>query len=398
MRHLFHSLRQRRQLSRKSARPEQAGFATAEIIIGTVVTLFVITFWGVYVLLPELRVARDAEVNQSLRDNWSRTVAFISNEASHAFWIRNSLGNDTYPCSGSPPSEPLLVLDGPPDPDGSDQPMWRIVYGARPNNALTDTWRGYYRLVRCGPPFTAIAQGTTQAQAAAMASNLDLTANSEETVITDLLADRKTITPCPGNRPIPGSCWQPFDIKLYDVNSTRQRDRDAQLSLYLGRRSGAVYPSQTRFSGFHAHLRANRNPGFDTTGRQGCLTSSDSLGNQEPPSSPDCQSLILTDPTRRITTMKEFILPTTGDFIVNRLCQPSSQQANSQSCDAPRSTNTTDVIYLSGKFADFTVNQYSATDNSKPCSRKKCYLQSGRQTVTIYDGNVLVFLDRIVRL
>jgi hypothetical protein len=397
MRHPFHFLRQRHLFSRKPASPEQGGFATIEIVIGTIVSVFVITFWAVYVLLPEMRVAREAEVNQSLRDNWSRTVAFISNEAHHAFWIRNSLGNDTYPCSGSPPSEPLLVLDGPPDPDTPGQPIWRIVYGARPNNSQTDRWRGHYRLVRCGPPFTAIAQGPTEPQAAAQSSNLNLAANSEETVISDLLADRKTI-PCPGSRPISGTCWQPFDIKLYDANSIRQRERDAQLSLYLSRRTGGVYPPQSLISDFHAHLRANRNPGFDATDKQGCVTSTDSFGNQEPPSSADCEALKLIDPSRRKNAIKEFILPSSGDFIVNRLCQPSSQQVNAQSCDAAKVTDTTDVIYLSGEFSDFSVNQYSSTDATRPCNRKQCYLKSGSQTVTIYDGDVLVFLDRIVRL
>jgi hypothetical protein len=380
----------RRQPS--NARPK--AFVTAELVVGITLALAAVTFWGVYVLLDELRVAQESEVNQSLRSNWSRTLAFITNEAHHAYWIRNSLGNDPYPCSGTAPNEPLLVLDGPPNPADLDSPIWRIVYGVRPNSSVRESWRGHNRLVRCGPPFTTIARTATDEERrnAAMSSNLDVQNGVKpvETAISDFLAEQKEI-PCSGSNPIPGKCWQPFDVKLYDSQSVRERD--VQLSLFFSRRNGDVYPPKAIFPGFHAHLRANRNPGFDITGKANCETSTDQFGNEEPPSTSDCQSLQVQDSTWRRNRLKEYTLPKTGTFVINRLCKESSEN-----CNTARVTDTIDVIYLRGNFADFTFNQFSPNDDTRPCSRKQCYLSDGNQSVTIYDGNMLVFLDRVVRL
>jgi hypothetical protein len=226
-----------------------------------------------------------------------------------------------------------------------------------------------------------------------MSANLDLTKPVAETVLTDFLADRRSI-PCPSaTSPIPGTCWQPFDVRLYDSNSARRRERDAQLNLYLSRLTGENYPTKATFPGFHAHIRANRNPGFDVTGKSNCVTTTDALGNQEPPATADCQSLQVPDPTRRKTLLKEFTLPSSGTLFVNKLCSGTSEQ-----CDAPKVTDVTEVIYLRGSYASYATNQFSDNDSTRPCSRKKCYLSNGSQSVTIYDGNMLVFVDRIIRL
>ena len=209
-------------------------------------------------------------------------------------------------------------------------------------------------------------------------------------MISDFLAETKPIA-CSGLRPLPGPCQQPFQVKLYDSKSSRERD--AQLSLFLSRRTGQNYPPPDKFPGFHAHLRANRNPGFDITGKSLCVTSTDSYGNQEPPAIPECQGLQVADSIGTRSLLKEYTLPSSGNFVVNAMCQGPSE-----GCKVAKVSNTNDVVYLRGPFASFTTNQFSATDSSRPCSRKSCHLSNGTQTVTIYDGNMLVFLDRVVRL
>ncbi|MFN9989291.1 MAG: hypothetical protein ACK549_03455, partial [Cyanobacteriota bacterium] len=172
------------------------------------------------------------------------------------------------------------------------------------------------------------------------------------------------------------------------------QDRDGHLSLFRSRRTGASYPPPGMLaSAFHTQLRANRNPGFDVTGNPACLTTTDADGNQQP-NSAACPSMPLKDSLGRTTYIKEFNLPSAGTFTVNG-CNPNS------GCLGPKSSSTIDVIFLKGNFADFTTRQFAAPGQANatgPCSRTSCWLSNGSQNVQIYDGNVLVFYDQILRL
>ena len=378
-----------------------AAFSAMDLILGTFISVVLVGSLGGVALISELRFARDSEVNQSLRDTWGRTLAFITDEAEHAYWIRTSITTPPgYPCSGTAPSNPL-VLDGPPNPANPAVPIWRVVYGVKANTPNDSDWRGVNRLVRCGPPFEQISRDNTPQQnraealrIAASSGNLTITSPYVESVIADQLPVIATI-PCPAARiPISGPCTQPFHARLFDSGS--EQDRDAQVNLFLSRSGNASsYPPPT-IPGFHTQIRANRNPGFDVTGNPNCITTTDATtGNQEPsalqPVTPESEcEYFLVDNTNRRTTMKEYNLPdSAGTFRINASCID---------CNSPRATDITDIVFLKGNYDDFSTKQFSITDSSQPCSRKSCYLSNGKQNVQIYDGNMLVFFDRILRL
>ncbi|MFN5463965.1 MAG: PilW family protein [Cyanobacteriota bacterium] len=355
-------------------------FTLVELLVGSVITVIVVSSLAALALISELRLGRDSEVNQNLRDQWGRALAFMNNEAQNAYWIRTSIA--AWPCAGGAlPPGPVLVLEGPPNPANNNQPFWNVVYGVRANGNSTQ-WRGFNRLVRCGPPFEALRRpdaplpAAQQARrAAALAGNLAFTEQNTESVIADQLAQDN-----------------PLQIQLYD--QTLAKDRDVQLSLFMSRRTGASYPPPGMFaSAFHTQIRANRNPGFDVTGNPACLTTTDADGNQQP-NSAACPSMPLKDSLGRTTYIKEFNLPSAGTFTVNG-CNPNS------GCLGPKSSSTIDVIFLKGNFADFTTRQFAAPGQANatgPCSRTSCWLSNGSQNVQIYDGNVLVFYDQILRL
>lgn len=378
-----------------------AAFSSMDLILGTFISVVLVGSLGGVALISELRFARDSEVNQSLRDTWGRTLAFISDEAEQAYWIRTSISSPPgYPCGGAAPNNPL-VLDGPPNPADPSVPIWRVVYGVKANTANDTDWRGVNRLVRCGPPFERIARDNTPQQTraealriAASSGNLTITGPYTESVIADQLPVVAVI-PCPvANVPISGTCTQPFQARLFDSSSTQ--DRDAQVNLFLSRTGNASTYPPPNIPGFHTQIRANRNPGFDVNGNPDCVTKTDvSTGNQEPSKqetvtkTSSCEYYFV-DNTSRRTTIKEYnLLKSAGTFRINASCTD---------CDSPRSTDTTDIIFLKGNYNDFSTKQFSANDSTRPCSRKSCYLSDGNQNVQIYDGNMVVFFDRILRL
>jgi hypothetical protein len=334
------------------------GFTLVELLIGSALSVLVVSSLAAIALIAELRMGRDTEVNQSLRNTWSRTLNFISNEAQQANWIRTSIpATSPYACDPeNPPSSPL-VLEGPPNPADPTTPLWQVVYGVRANADATSrrNWRGFNRLVRCGPPFEALARGATKE--AGWAGNLSYTEAVAETVIADQLAQT-----------------DPLQVSLFD---TTDKDRNAQLSLFLSRGSGLSYPPTASFDGFHTQIRANRNPGFDVAGDPGCVTVGPA-DNQQPPAGGNCDPLLSIDSVERKVRIKEYNLPKSGTFAVQG--QP----------------NTTDVIYFKGNYASATLVYQSGS--SDPCSRDSCYVSVGQQKVQITEGNVLVFFDRIIRL
>jgi len=351
-------------------------FTLVELLIGAALSVIVVSSLAAVALIAELRMGRDAEVNQSLRDHWGRTLAFINNEAQQAYWIRTT--TTAWPCGGEGvPEGPLLVLEGPPNPATNGSPSWTVAYGVRANGSSKE-WRGFNRLVRCGPPFIANARGSEtpedpeERRAEALAGNLDYTANPTESVIADQLAQTG-----------------PFQTRLDD--SSLQRSRDAEVSLFMSRRTGLSYPpAKTLGTAFHTQLRANRNPGFDVTGNPACNTTTID-GSEEPNLSGSCPLLPLKDSLGRRTFIKEYNLPASGTLKVNGC---------GQDCRGPRSTSTTDVVFLKGNIADFT-KQFAAPGKpnaTDACSRASCFVSNGKQNVQIYDGNVLVFYDGLVRL
>ena len=353
-------------------RLRQAGFSLVEAIVGAGVTVLVVTALGTFALLAELRLGRESEVNQSLRDTWGRALQFMASEAKNALWIRDSLPSG-YPCGGAAPESPL-VLEGPPDPADPSTPLWQVVYGVKANASPTE-WRGTNLLVRCGPTYRALPRGDSSAdrEAKALEGDFDLTAPVSESVLADQLA--------PDN---------PLRVVLYDI--TAGRDRSARVSLFLRRPAGgATYPPEGSFSGYHTQLHVSRNPGFNVSGDPACETELDeATGNQEPASS--CEPIKSRDSLLRRSTLKEYNLPASGTFTVNG-CGPG--------CNGPLSSENTDVVYLKGTYASFSTRQFDADGEPNadgPCSRVRCHLSNGTQTVTIHNGDVLVFYDRVVRL
>lgn len=397
-----------RRLRNRGISPgQQDAFTLVELLVGGVLTVVVVSSLAAIALIAELRMGRDAEVNQVLRDNWSRTIAFISNEAEQAHWIRTPTDPSAYTCPTSRTrlaGSPLLVLEGPPTGVGANNtaiPAWRVVYAVMTNNEPAE-WRGFNLLVRCGPPYEAIARsGSTEEDSsrAAVGGNLAYclqyqpgsatcasAAAPQESVITDQLAQT-----------------DPFRVRVFETNPAKG-DREALLSLNLSRRSNPnlTYPplnsspgnaaiGSTAFTpGFQTQIRTARNPAFDLSNANSCLTSADAAGNQEPPNPTQPPCLVASQSGQRTLRIKEYRLPNGTDLQVNK-CTLGPD------CEGPKSTGRMDVIYLKGNFRDFTTNQFSPT-STLPCSRSRCYLSSGSQSVTIYDGDVLVFFDRIVRL
>lgn len=354
----------------RAPKHREDAFTLVELLIGAALSVIVVSSLAAVALIAELRMGREAEVNQSLRDHWGRTLAFINNEAQQAYWIRTTA--DAWPCGGEGiPEGDVLVLEGPPNPATNGTPSWTVAYGVRANGSSTE-WRGFNRLVRCGPPFLATPRGDgtpAERRAASLAGNLDYTATPTESVIADQLAQT-----------------DPFQTQLDDPSL--QRSRDAELSLFMSRRTGLSYPPEkTLGTTFQTQLRANRNPGFDVNGNPACNTSTVD-GSEEPNLSGSCPLMSLKDAQGRPSFIKEYNLPASGTLTVNGC---------GENCIGPRSTTTVDVVFLKGNIADFT-KQFSEYNVSDPCSRNSCYVSNGKQNVQIYDGNVLVFYDGIVRL
>lgn len=333
------------------------GFTLIELLIGSVLTVIVVSSLAAIALISELRMGRESEVNQALRDNWYRALTFISNEAKQANWILTELPEGTsYPCEGETPAS-LLVLEGPPDPEasGNPSPLWRVVYGVRENITTSDkkNWRGFNRLVRCGPSFESDSriENDPNNPLNALAGNLQPNGQPSETVIIDQLAATNI---------------NPFQVSLYD----NIRDRNAQISLFLSRKTGNTYPPSSSYSGPHTQIQAGRNPGFDVTGNKDCETTT--MGGFEEPLGPNCKRE--SENFRgRTTFYKEYNLVGARNFRVKG------------------SPNSTDIIFLKGTFSSFEPAK-------APCNRIKCEVSNGTQNVTITDGNVLVFYDRILRL
>jgi hypothetical protein len=376
-------------LRRHRPRRRSGAFTLIELVIGASLSVVVVGSLAALALLAELRLGENAEVSQNLRDSWGRTLNFISDEAHNASWIRTDLPSSiTYPstCNGGVAPTNLLVLEGPPDTrDDPTKPLWTVIYGVR-SNPGTGGWRGHNVLVRCGPPLRDTPPATTTAadlQAAAEEGNLVISrggsdgklsfTNYQEMVITDQLAQDN-----------------PFQVVLYDITSGR--DRNARLSLFLSRRQGQTYPPPDTFQGYHTQIRANRNPGIDILGDPNCVTTLNSdTNNAEPPKG--CQPITTVDGLLRRNSIKEYNLPATGTFTVNRCGKKGD------GCEGPASIENIDVVFLKGRYDDFKKNKLQFDqNNNKPCSRTRCYLTNGSQTVTIYDGDVLVFYDRIVHL
>lgn len=383
-----------RRLRNRGISPgQQDAFTLVELLVGGVLTVVVVSSLAAIALIAELRMGRDAEVNQVLRDNWARTIAFISNEAEQAHWIRTPTDPSAYTCPTSRTrlaGSPLLVLEGPPtgvDANNRAIPAWSVVYAVMTNNQPAE-WRGFNLLVRCGPPYEAIARGGAPQDSprGAVGGNLAYSADPQESVITDQLAQT-----------------DPFRVRVFETNPAKG-DREALLSLNLSRRSNPNLPypplnsspgnaaiGSTAFTpGFQTQIRTTRNPAFDLSNANSCLTSVDAAGNQEPPNPTQPPCLVASQSGQRTLRIKEYRLPNGTDLQVNKCTLGPN-------CEGPKSTGRMDVIYLKGNFADFRTNQFSPT-STLPCSRSRCYLSSGSQSVTIYDGDVLVFFDRIVRL
>lgn len=379
----------RSQLLRRASSPRllpgtDQGFTLIELLVGAALTVTVVSALAAIALIAELRMGREAEVNQALRDNWSRALTFLRNEAHHAYWIRTSLRDGVaYPCAGGTPSTPL-VFEGPPSEANPKTPQWQVVYGVRANPDGDPDWRGFNRLVRCGPSFEALdrndptAKPTVRARRdAAKQGNLNLASAYTETVVVDQLAS-----------------VNPLQVMIFD--DTKGYDRDAQLNLFLSRRTGNTYPPAGSVpSTYHMQLRAARNPGFEVGPNSVCETKTDpATGNQEPPAAvAGCQVMgpkieSERDSRARYRVTKSYHLPESGSMTVNG-CGPS--------CNGARSTSTTDVIYFTGNYDSFKL-QFSASEPGKPCSRTSCYVSNGKQSVQIYDGNSLVFFDRTLRL
>lgn len=386
-----HTLRPRPGSKRRSlaSRKGAEAFSLVELIVGVAVGAVVLGSIGGLALISEMRYNRNSLVSQSLRDSWSRSLAFISSEASQAYWIRTSLTTPPgYPCAGGQPQNPL-VLDGPPNPDNPDEPIWRVVYGVRSNAGVGNQWRGVNRLVRCGPPFERVARSDTEQttreealRAAAIGGNLSFADAYQETTIADQLPAIAPL-PCPVAS-VPGPCAQPFYARVF--NTAAPVDREAQVNLFLSRPTGATFPPAAN-SGFHALIRANRNPGFSITGDPSCNTTTDSWGNEVPNDLAACRRANFDSMSRWVTYTTHNLATKSGSLRINS-CGPN--------CNGPRLSDTFEIIYLPGRYADYTTNQFSATDD-RPCSRKSCFLQNGSQSVQIYDGNMLIFYDRIVR-
>lgn len=333
-------------------RGSQQAFTLAELLVGGVLSVLVVSSLGAIALIAELRMGRDAELNQNLRDKWGRALAFINNEAQQAYWIKTEISS--YPCGGEAPSSPL-VLEGPPDPQNPAQPRWSVVYGVK-SNAGSSNWRGFNRLVRCGPPYVNTRDDINFKDSAQDANFGYLDENVpasqwKESVIADQLAKEN-----------------PFRSALFDEDL--RKDRDVKIWLYMSRRTGNAYPPPGTFgTDYHTQIRASRNPGFDVAGNPACATSTVS-GAAVPPTT--CINGPFKDSFGRNTYVKEYNLPSSGALTVKG------------------TSNTTDVLFLKGNYPeDFKAD--------RSCNRIRCTL-SGKQEVTIEQGNVLVFYNRIMRL
>jgi hypothetical protein len=380
----------------------EAAFFLPDLLVGAAIGSLLVASLGGLALISEIRYNRNALASQNLHLKWSRSLAFISNEAQQAHWISTEPSLPMgYPCSGGTPAN-TLVLDGPPRPDNPAIPTWRIVYGVRANGTDSKQWKGVNRLVRCGPSFESKAREDSVQQEtassdlaeAAVRANLSSGEGYQETFLTDQLAPDANVA-CP-NPNDPGTCQQPFHVRLF--NSRGERDRSALINLFLKIDGGAIFPLES--SGrFHAQLFAFRAPGFSTTADPSCLVQVDpsaGTGNAEPPNIQQCQTQppltgqpILADSSSRRINNKSYNISTgSGSYRINA-CGPT--------CDGPLTTDVNDIIYLNAPFSDYTTMQFSPTD-TRPCGRQSCFLNGNGQRVHIFDGNVLVFTDRVVRL
>jgi hypothetical protein len=369
----------------------QTGFFLADLLVGAAIGSVLVASLGGLALVSEIKFNRNALENQNLQLKWSRSLAFITNEAQQAHWISTvpslPLG---YPCSGGTPTNPL-VLDGPPSPDNPAVPSWRVVYGVRSNGTNSTQWKGVNRLVRCGPSFETTARDdqplnqatTTDVVEAAVNANLNSESGYQETFITDQLPKIANIT-CPTDN-TPGTCQQPFDVKLF--NSSGTRDRSALINLFLSRGEGHLFPPSSK-DRFHAQLYAFRTPGLSPTADSRCQTATNSLGNAEPQNLSACQTNREDSSSRQIIN-KSYNIPTgSGTYRINS-CGPT--------CDGPFVTDVNEMIYLNAPFSTFSTIQFAANDK-RPCNRQSCYLAGDGSRIQIFDGNMLIFTDRVIRL
>jgi hypothetical protein len=368
------------------------GFVLADLLVGAAIGSVLVASLGGLALISEVKYNRKALNNQNLHLKWSRSLAFITNEAQQAHWISTvpslPLG---YPCSGGTPAN-TLVLDGPPSSDDPAVPTWRIVYGVRSNGSNSTQWKGVNRLVRCGPPFEHTARDDqpdqqttgTDVEAASVSANLSSNERYQETFIADQLP---TIAPiaCPTSN-TPGTCMQPFDVKLFNTRGIR--DRSALVNLFLSRGDGQLFPIDSR-GRFHTQLFAFRAPGVTSSADARCVTQTNSVtGNAEPIDSAACLSFADDSSSRRIHRKTYNLAGATGAYRINS-CGPT--------CDGPLDADVNEMVHFDALSTSFPTLQYSATD-TRPCSRQSCYISGNGLSVQIFDGNMLIFTDRFIRL
>jgi hypothetical protein len=129
------------------------GFSLVELLIVAGLTAVVLAGLGALTLVADVQGGRRSNSIQEAHEQWGRAVTFIKNEVADAASLSVTLSS-SYPCDGEVPN-PILVLNGPPDPTIPKNPAWTVIYGVRNLEDLDEDIRVLYRgpklLIRCGP-------------------------------------------------------------------------------------------------------------------------------------------------------------------------------------------------------------------------------------------------------
>lgn len=340
------------------------GFSLAELIIATSLVGVVVLFIG-SIVTSQLRQNASQESRQRLVEEWSQTAEFIESElflAERAYIVdSNTSGSDILTTLGNAcnftPENVKLGL-------AFSEVGQSALYSVEPLTIEeTSKWKGPFVLKRCGPLNTADGRFTGQPRSTIIIGSLSKS--------TSFSAER-------------------------GVNSLGESKATRDISMNLEISTGSLDYSGT-FGG-----QARVSPSYNLIRDEVTTGSSCSLSTST--TALLCGSGTLTFDTSATGNCPEYTgsstsragIAATYNCYLSRVRQ--FYPTDSATIIGTTESGKEDAVFFNLPLSAYTITGQTVNGVSYPCSRTLCVVSGDNKTVTIYDGDVLVFSDRELRI